>query len=50
MCYYLSFLAVVSLLTQLPDQVVMRHAEVLQHPPYGPVDGNIYVGVILGEE
>ena len=25
-------------------KVTMRHAEVLQHPPYGPMDGNIYVG------
>ena len=24
--------------------ITLRHAEVLQHPPYGPVDGNIYVG------
>ena len=24
--------------------IVIRHAEVLQHPPYGPKDGNIYVG------
>jgi alpha-L-rhamnosidase len=24
--------------------VQLRHAEVLQHPPYGPIDGNIYVG------
>lgn len=24
--------------------VTIRHAEVLQHPPYGPEDGNIYVG------
>eukprot|EP00040_Diaphanoeca_grandis_P031770 m.190577 g.190577 ORF g.190577 m.190577 type:complete len:1125 (-) comp32410_c0_seq1:45-3419(-) len=23
-------------------QVQLRHAEVLQHPPYGPADGNIY--------
>ena len=23
--------------------VQLRHAEVLQHPPYGPADGNIYV-------
>jgi hypothetical protein len=26
------------------DTVILRHAEVLQHPPYGPADGNIYVG------
>lgn len=25
-------------------QITLRHAEVLQHPPYGPADGNIYVG------
>ena len=24
--------------------VQLRHAEVLQHPPYGPEDGNVYVG------
>lgn len=24
--------------------VQLRHAEVLQHPPYGPRDGNVYVG------
>ncbi|EGD77228.1 hypothetical protein PTSG_08321 [Salpingoeca rosetta] len=24
--------------------VTLRHAEVLQHPPYGPADGNIYTG------
>eukprot|EP00051_Salpingoeca_urceolata_P031279 m.11050 g.11050 ORF g.11050 m.11050 type:complete len:1055 (-) comp3918_c0_seq1:182-3346(-) len=24
--------------------VTLRHAEVLQHPPYGPVDGNVYMG------
>eukprot|EP00729_Bicosta_minor_P017734 gene17734-15375_t len=24
--------------------VQLRHAEVMQHPPYGPEDGNIYVG------
>ena len=24
-------------------QVQLRHAEVLQHPPYGPFDGNIYL-------
>eukprot|EP00049_Salpingoeca_infusionum_P017850 m.354639 g.354639 ORF g.354639 m.354639 type:complete len:1153 (-) comp17070_c0_seq1:211-3669(-) len=24
--------------------IVLRHAEVLQHPPYGPADGNIYTG------
>lgn len=24
--------------------LVLRHAEALQHPPYGPKDGNIYVG------
>lgn len=24
--------------------VTLRHAELLQHPPYGPQDGNIYVG------
>ncbi len=24
--------------------VTLIHAEVLQHPPYGPVDGSIYVG------
>jgi alpha-L-rhamnosidase len=24
--------------------VIMRHAEVLQHPPYGPADGSIYQG------
>lgn len=24
--------------------VTLRHAEVLQHPPYGPVDGTIYQG------
>lgn len=24
--------------------VQLRHAEILQHPPYGPEDGNIYVG------
>lgn len=24
--------------------IQMRHAELLQHPPYGPKDGNIYVG------
>lgn len=24
--------------------VQLRHAEILQHPPYGPIDGNIYVG------
>ena len=24
--------------------VTLRHAEVLQHPPYGPQDGSIYVG------
>jgi alpha-L-rhamnosidase len=24
--------------------VTIRHAELLQHPPYGPVDGSIYVG------
>lgn len=23
--------------------VTLRHAEALQHPPYGPRDGNIYV-------
>ena len=25
-------------------RVQFRHAELLQHPPYGPIDGNIYVG------
>lgn len=25
-------------------QVTLRHAEVLQHPPYGPADGNVYTG------
>jgi alpha-L-rhamnosidase len=25
-------------------QVVLRHAELLNHPPYGPVDGLIYTG------
>lgn len=24
--------------------ITLRHAEVLQHPPYGPIDGSIYVG------
>jgi len=24
--------------------LTLRHAELLQHPPYGPQDGNIYVG------
>ena len=24
--------------------ITFRHAELLQHPPYGPVDGNIYTG------
>jgi alpha-L-rhamnosidase len=24
--------------------ITLRHAELLQHPPYGPQDGNIYVG------
>lgn len=24
--------------------ITMRHAELLQHPPYGPADGSIYVG------
>jgi hypothetical protein len=24
--------------------ITLRHAEVLQHPPYGPQDGSIYVG------
>jgi len=24
--------------------ITLRHAEILQHPPYGPADGNIYVG------
>ena len=24
--------------------VTLRHAEILQHPPYGPADGSIYVG------
>jgi len=24
--------------------VTLRHAELLQHPPYGPTDGSIYVG------
>ena len=30
----------------VPDSinVTLRHAEVLQHPPYGPQDGSIYVG------
>ena len=23
--------------------ITLRHAELLRHPPYGPVDGNIYV-------
>jgi len=25
-------------------KITLRHAEVLQHPPYGPADGNIYIG------
>merc|ERR550514_1947608 len=28
--------------------VQLRHAELLQHPPYGPIDGNIYVGNLRG--
>ena len=24
--------------------ITLRHAELLQHPPYGPADGNVYVG------
>jgi alpha-L-rhamnosidase len=26
------------------ESIILRHAEVLQHPPYGPRDGNIYNG------
>ena len=26
------------------SNITLRHAEVLQHPPYGPADGSIYVG------
>jgi alpha-L-rhamnosidase len=29
-------------------KIMFRHAELLQHPPYGPVDGNIYVGNLRG--
>ena len=28
--------------------ITLRHAEALQHPPYGPRDGNIYVGNLRG--
>lgn len=28
--------------------ITLRHAELLQHPPYGPKDGNIYVGNLRG--
>ena len=28
--------------------VTLRHAEALMHPPYGPRDGNIYVGNLRG--
>jgi alpha-L-rhamnosidase len=28
--------------------IQFRHAELLQHPPYGPVDGSIYVGNLRG--
>jgi alpha-L-rhamnosidase len=28
--------------------ITLRHAETLQHPPYGPKDGNIYVGNLRG--
>jgi len=28
--------------------ITFRHAELLQHPPYGPKDGNIYVGNLRG--
>jgi hypothetical protein len=28
--------------------ITFRHAELLQHPPYGPIDGNIYVGNLRG--
>jgi hypothetical protein len=33
----------VSMTAQVGAVVQLRHAEVLQHPPYGPEDGNIYV-------
>ena len=29
-------------------RVQLRHAEALQHPPYGPYNGNIYVGNLRG--
>ena len=32
------------------QNVTIRHAEVLQHPPYGPKDGNIYVGNLRGAQ
>lgn len=28
--------------------ITLRHAELLMHPPYGPADGNIYVGNLRG--
>eukprot|EP00040_Diaphanoeca_grandis_P031968 m.192534 g.192534 ORF g.192534 m.192534 type:complete len:1045 (-) comp32471_c0_seq1:82-3216(-) len=31
-------------------RIQFRHAELLQHPPYGPEDGNIYVGNLRGAQ
>jgi len=30
------------------NNITLRHAELLQHPPYGPRDGSIYVGNLRG--
>ena len=30
------------------QNITIRHAELLTHPPYGPVDGSIYVGNLRG--
>jgi alpha-L-rhamnosidase len=45
-CYSLQGVVRLTLPAPVPGgfNITVRHAELLTHPPYGPVDGSIYVG------